>query len=239
MEKKNNTELSKLIMKVFEPMLGLEARESKVIEYYLKNNFEKLYGTNSLGEDEADIVHSSESVEINDVVFGNIVSNSVYIILDGDAIKCVSLYTGDVLFRIKYLNNQLVNDYFDTTENVLYHYNTEPDKHGNETFAYSEKNTETDEVVYDASMIPVGNKQKDREMFEIKVAIPVIQEEQSLLKRLYDSLVYGTLVAVQTDRDIVDMYDYVENVYNQIIKYKSTAYARENNQRKLSRKSQN
>lgn len=35
------------------------------------------------------------------------------------------------------------------------------------------------------------------------------------------------------------MYDYVENVYNQIVKYKPTAYVLDNNQRKLSKKSQN
>ena len=41
---------------------------------------------------------------------------------------------------------------------MLYHYNKEPDKLGNETFTYSEKNTETDEVVYEVFMVPIGNK---------------------------------------------------------------------------------
>ena len=48
---------------------------------------------------------------------------------------------------------------------MLYHYNKEPDKLGNETFTYSEKNTETDEVVYEVFMVPIGNKKRIEILF--------------------------------------------------------------------------
>jgi hypothetical protein len=214
MERYNLTDLT--MRKLRDICIAGPYRE-RVIEYFLYNNFVQVLGNNVLSSDDGEITTKKERpVPVLEVtsIFSDPITIKITSVNNETAIITASTEK-NTLFTISIGNYQVSND---TTfyQGDLYVHETQDVAFDNKDASeFRLFRAEDGEIVYDGKLTPLLAVYGEDEYFDFKSAMePEKKEENSFLKKIYDSLTEKTTVRVTTTKEIHDLVDYVDSIYD-------------------------
>lgn len=195
-----------------------KVKNFNVVRYYLTTNIEKLLGKDEyiVDSEHPDLDECETAMTKDAFIFKSIFADKKYSIsLEDSAIVCVNLTDNELVFKIapyaSALNNHLI---IDTDEDIKY-YNYSADL-TSQTYLYTSGDiiAETETRGFEGSLKAIGARHnRNQELFEFAQIYPLIKREDSLLKRIVDSIKTNNFVSIYSSEDLVDDGDNIAEIF--------------------------
>ena len=213
-------DLTTMVMKQLRNTCLAGPNRETVIEYYLNTNFDRLLGNHVLDKENNEVFlkkdgKNQNTIEVKSIFYSEPIE--IRIITDNQgATVSAKTETEVTLFDIMVGNDSIVNNIaFEEEDKSVKEHQEVAFEHGdaNEFRIYR---LEDGAIAYDGKIVPLLAAHGDAEYFDFTSFIPSQKKEESpsFLKRIYDSLNDQSLVKVVTSKELHNLTDYVDSIFD-------------------------
>ena len=190
--------------------------EYDLINAYVGNNLNKLFGKTSVDESEYEVITINLVTTMSIKGYQSPIVFEVDRVEDEITVSAKDQKSGEVIFAINKKGGVYSNVFVDK-DNDFEHLYTVSSLNDPE-YGYIREKIDGDkkEIIFAGTLKSLNAKYKDREIFELTRTVPPEEKEQSFLKRLVDNVKGERYISVVTSSQSLDTVEFADRIFEKM-----------------------